>query len=105
MPATPATHYSLLFLLLVAACSSPETPPSTAFTQGDWPVYGGDANNTHYVTLDQISPENVSQLEVAWMYDTGDAFQGSEMQNNPIVIDGIMYATTPKLKVISLNMY
>ena len=37
------------------------------------------------------------------MYDTGDAFQGSEMQNNPIVIDGIMYATTPKLKVISLN--
>ncbi len=103
MPTTPATHYSLLFLLLVAACSSPETPPSTAFTQGDWPVYGGDANNTHYVTLDQISPENVSQLEVAWMYDTGDAFQGSEMQNNPIVIDGIMYATTPKLKVISLN--
>jgi len=34
---------------------------------------------------------------------TGDAFNGSEMQCNPIIVDGVLYATTPKLKVIALN--
>jgi quinoprotein glucose dehydrogenase len=88
-----------LVLFLLAACTDP--PAST--NPGDWPVYGGDRNNTHYVTLDQISPQNVDQLEVAWTFDTGDAFPGSEMQANPVVIDGIMYATTPKLKVFALD--
>ena len=39
----------------------------------------------------------------AWSYDTGDAFAGSEMQCNPIVIGGVLYATTPKLRVIALD--
>src|SRR5206468_7714617 len=46
---------------------------------------------------------NVSRLHVAWTYDTGDAFPGSEMQCNPIVIDGVLYATTPRLRVIALD--
>ncbi len=89
----------LTALLLFGACSD---LPQSSHSE-DWPVYGGDRNNTHYVTLDQISPENVDQLEVAWMFETGDSFPGSEMQTNPIVIGGIMYATTPKLKVIALD--
>ncbi len=70
---------------------------------GDWPVYGGDTDNTHYSKLDQITPENVPLLQVAWTYDTGDSFEGSEMQANPIIIDGVMYATTPKLHVFALD--
>jgi quinoprotein glucose dehydrogenase len=69
----------------------------------DWPLYGGTTDNTHYTTLSQITPANVSQLKVAWTYETGDAFPGSEMQSNPIVIDGVLYATTPKLRVIALD--
>ncbi|MDA1028114.1 MAG: pyrroloquinoline quinone-dependent dehydrogenase [Bacteroidetes bacterium] len=86
--------YGLLFV--VAACSTP-------VTTADWPVYGGNTENTHYTTLDQISPENVAQLQVAWTFETGDESPGSEMQANPIVIDGIMYATTPKMHVFALN--
>ncbi|MFT7552720.1 MAG: quinoprotein glucose dehydrogenase [Rhodothermales bacterium] len=71
--------------------------------QNNWPVYGGNSDNTHYVTLDQISPANVAELEVAWTYETGHESQGSEMQANPIVIDGVMYATTPRLHVFALN--
>jgi quinoprotein glucose dehydrogenase len=69
----------------------------------DWPVYSGNSDHTHYSTLDQITPQNVAQLRVAWTYQTHDEFQGSEMQSNPIVIDGVLYATTPKLRVISLD--
>lgn len=69
----------------------------------DWPVYSGNDEHTHYTTLDQISPRNVAQLEVAWTFDTGDAFPGSEMQANPIVIDGVLYATTPKVNVVAVD--
>jgi len=69
----------------------------------DWPVYGGSDDHTHYTTLDQISPANVKRLRVAWTYDTHDAFTGSEMQANSIVVDGVLYATTPKLQVFALD--
>ena len=69
----------------------------------DWPVYGGTSDNTHYSTLDQITPANVKQLQVAWKYETHDEFPGSEMQSNPIIVDGVLYATTPKLRVIALD--
>ncbi len=85
--------------LFISACS----PAPDPVNPNDWAVYGGNTDNTHYTTLDQITPENIGQLEVAWTYDTGDAFEGSEMQANPIVIDGILYAATPKLDVFALN--
>ena len=69
----------------------------------DWKMYGGGEENIHYSTLSQITRENVHQLEVAWQFDTGDEFKGSEMQCNPIVVDGVMYATTPKVRVIALD--
>jgi quinoprotein glucose dehydrogenase len=69
----------------------------------DWPLYGGSPDNTRYSTLAQITPANVGQLQVAWRYETHDEFPGSEMQSNPIVVDGVLYATTPKLRVIALD--
>lgn len=78
-------------------------PSAVVAQSADWPVYGGTRDNSRYSTLSQISPANVSQLQVAWTYDTHDEFTGSEMQSNPIVIDGVMYATTPKLRVIALD--
>lgn len=68
-----------------------------------WPAYGGGPANIHFSTLSQINKDNVRQLQVAWTYDSGDAFQGSEMECNPIVVDGILFATTPKLRVLALD--
>ena len=68
----------------------------------DWPVNGGPGN-IRYSGLTQINRENVKQLQVAWTYDSRDAFPGSEMQSNPIVVDGTLYATTPKMRVIALD--
>ncbi len=69
----------------------------------DWPVYGGSTDNVRYSALKQITPANVSRLQVAWTYETRDEFSGSEMQANPIVVDGVLYATSPKLRVFALD--
>src|SRR5262249_4435994 len=53
----------------------------------EWRMFGGGAENILYSTLDQINRDNVHQLEVAWRFDSGDEFPGSEMQCNPIIID------------------
>ena len=98
-PIRPPRALVLILLASVAGCAQ----PGTSAHREDWPVYGGNTDNTHFTTLSQISPSNVAQLEVAWTFDTGDAFEGSEMQANPIVIDGILYATTPRLQVFALD--
>ena len=95
----PALFVRASFLFVVAVA----LPLPAQTKSADWPVYGGSADNTHYTRLSQISPTNVRQLQVAWTFATGDEFAGSEMQANPVVIDGIMYATTPKLQVFALD--
>ena len=43
------------------------------------------------------------RLERAWEYKTGDANQRSTMHVNPIVVNGVMYITTPSLQAVALN--
>ncbi len=86
-------------LIILWAGSLGAAPPAYR----EWKVYGGGSDSIRYSALTQINRGNVARLRVAWTYDTGDAFPGSEMQANPIVVDGILYATTPKLRVIALK--
>ena len=87
---------------LVCGCGTDTTP--VAALPDDWRVTGGDPDNSRYSALDQVSRTNVSQLQVAWTYHTGDAPAArGEMQATPIVIDGVMYTTTPGLKVVALT--
>ena len=67
-----------------------------------WPVNGGP-DNIRYSPLKQITPANVGRLQMAWTFDSHDEFNGSEMQANPIVVDGVLYATTPKMRVVALD--
>src|SRR5207247_399157 len=67
----------------------------------NWPTNGGPGNS-RYSPLDGITRGNVRRLQVAWTYDSHDAFKGSEMQSNPIVAGGVLYATTPTLQVVAL---
>src|SRR5258705_1206843 len=89
---------AVALLLLGAGCASQE--PNT-----DWRVAGADPGNTRFSPLDQINTTNVGQLQVAWVYHTGDLPPDGhgEIQATPIVVDGVLYATTPKLAVIALR--
>lgn len=71
----------------------------------NWSVYLGDKASSHYSTLRQITPKNVTKLEVAWTYRAGgvDPNNRSQIQCNPLVIDGVCYGTTPDLQAFALD--
>ena len=77
--------------------------PSGGAVNVDWPVYRGDPKGNQYSPLAQIHAANVHRLERAWEYKTGDANERSTMHANPVVVDGVMYITTPSLKAVALN--
>jgi len=66
----------------------------------DWPIYGGTPQNNHFSPLSQINRQNVSQLAVAWTYDTEES---GGLQSSPIIVDGTLYGLTPTEKVFALN--
>jgi glucose dehydrogenase len=67
---------------------------------GEWRAYGGDKGYTRYSPLDQISPDNVAKLQIAWRRPALDAqFAGAYPDLNPspyyrptpIMVDGVLY--------------
>ena len=94
---TMRTVCVILAVSLLSACAPAET-------DGDWPVYLGDAGRRHYSALDQITRDNVSRLEVAWVYDAGELRGGgSTMYTSPLVIDGVLYGLSPRLVAFALS--
>src|ERR1700693_5632063 len=75
----------------------------------EWPAYAGDAGGAKYSRLKQINRENVTRLKVAWTFRTGDMSDGSvypprsAFEATPLVIDGVMYVTTPFNRLIALE--
>jgi len=81
---------SLAYAVLHAA--NPEHP---------WPAYGGGPADNRYSPLKQINTANVSQLQVAWTYDTQDG--AGDTQNQPIMIKGTLYGVTPTHKIVAID--
>lgn len=70
----------------------------------EWRSYLGDIHSTQYSSLSQIHRGNVDQLQVAWSWSSGDLIEGrTELQTNPLIIDGVLYGLTPQLKAMALN--
>src|SRR5437667_9372437 len=86
-------------LLLFAAATLPAQSP----TPVEWPVYGGGPESMRYSSLQQIKRQNVKHLKAAWTFDASDGVESSELEVNPIVVQGVLYATTVSLNVIALN--
>jgi len=75
----------------------------------DWTHYGGDAGGTRYSDLDQITRDNVEDLEVAWEYSTGDlearadVIERSAFEGTPIIAQGNLIFCTPFNEIIALD--
>ena len=65
-----------------------------------WSDYGGSADSAQYSALDQINRGNVSKLQVAWTYPTGDA---ANYIFNPLVVDGVMYVLGRNNAIVALD--
>src|ERR1700676_467393 len=96
-----------LSIVLLCTAQTPQTSPDGPGEQKlgtvDWPVYGGDPKANQYAALAQINATNVHKLRRAWEYHTGDASDRSTMYTNPIVVNGVMYISTPGLKAVALD--
>jgi alcohol dehydrogenase (cytochrome c) len=57
-----------------------------------WPTYHGDYSGQRHSRLTQITPDNVGQLTLAWSFQTG---QTQQIKASPILVDGVIYITTP----------
>jgi quinoprotein glucose dehydrogenase len=103
MPGSPNAAARLLLAACIAACAACDAGPRPQ--TGDWAITGSDPGNSRYSALDQINRDNVARLDVAWTYRTGDAPAGghSQIQATPIVVDGVLYTTTPALAVVALR--
>ena len=92
--------FAFMLFMVPFAVGQERTAPA-GYTQ--WKGYHGGPENLHYSSLKQINRENVHKLAVAWTFDTGDAFKGSELQCNPVIANGLLYATSPKARLFALD--
>jgi quinoprotein glucose dehydrogenase len=83
---------------LGAVASPPVIEPSHRYT--GWPAYGGGPEQIRYSSLAQIDRSNVRELREVWTYDSGET---GGLQTNPIVVDGLLFTTTPRHRVVALD--
>ncbi|HEX4137069.1 MAG TPA: acido-empty-quinoprotein group A [Bryobacteraceae bacterium] len=57
-----------------------------------WLTYHGDYSGQRHSKLSQITPDNVGQLKQVWRFQTG---QTQAIKASPILVDGVLYITTP----------
>ncbi|MEP6549159.1 MAG: PQQ-binding-like beta-propeller repeat protein [Gammaproteobacteria bacterium] len=94
-----------LMLAAAAGIARAQTPAEEV----DWPAYGGAPGAANYSALSDINTANVTQLRLAWQWQTGEAplkeFGTSPgmFETTPIVIDGVMYLSTPYNRIVALD--
>lgn len=89
----------------IPAARSDELTPANGFpkreTYRTWQRSHGDNGGTRFSALDQINRQNVTNLQVAWTYHSGDG--NNFIQCNPIVVGNVMYAPTSGKHIAAVN--
>lgn len=67
----------------------------------NWLTYSGNYSSDRYSDLNQITPENVADLQQRWVYQTG--VFGLSWESTPLVVDGVMYLTQRPNDVVALD--
>jgi quinoprotein glucose dehydrogenase len=95
----------LLFLCLLSIFSCKKSKNNIPTDYTSWQTYAGTKEGNRYSTNQQINLKNVNNLKVVWTYSTHDKDTGNRSQNqcNPIIINGVLYGTSPKLKLFALD--
>jgi quinoprotein glucose dehydrogenase len=92
-----------LQLPFVIALAARQPPLETA---ANWSMPGRDLGGTRYSPLTQITPANVSQLKVAWVYHMKPAGSSGVVhpsEDQPLVVGSTMYVVTPYSRVVALD--
>jgi len=93
-----------LYKVIPAAKPDELTPANGLPERGTflgWSRSHGDNGGRRYSALKQINCQNVTNLQVAWIYHSHDS--GVALECNPIVVDGIMFTPTPGNFVVAVD--
>lgn len=102
-------RYLATMCFIVCIYTSCKNPPKQHAKNNkpysQWGAYAGSKEGNRYSSNEEINLSNVHKLKVAWTYSTNDADWGNHSQNqcNPIMVDGVLYGTSPKLKLFALD--
>lgn len=98
------TMYASVLLMVLLSCSG-QRKMAKPYAGKNWTAFAGDDSKSRYSTLSQVNKQNAKDLRLQWTYRSGDFSQerGTPIQCNPVVVDGIMYGTTPGLKLVALD--
>jgi quinoprotein glucose dehydrogenase len=94
---------------LPGVIASTVADPSLQKPGTDWPAYGGSHASQRYSPLNQITPENVSKLERAWLYSTGDMPKGDPgeskygAETTPLKVGNTLYLCSAMNILIALD--
>ncbi|PZQ51531.1 MAG: membrane-bound PQQ-dependent dehydrogenase, glucose/quinate/shikimate family [Rhodovulum sulfidophilum] len=105
--ATGVTAFSPRGVIAPTEILAAPTASDPAAPVPDWAAWGANNAGTRFSALGDITPENVTGLEVAWTAHTGETPEstgsGAEDQNTPIQIGDALYICTAYGTVISLD--
>jgi quinoprotein glucose dehydrogenase len=97
------------FLSIAFLACAPPPPIDLDGPIAGWPEYGGTKGGMRYSPLTQISRENVTHLEPAWVYRSGDISDGSDgttrtsFNATPILVEDTLYFCTPFNRVVAVD--
>jgi len=106
-PGSKANGLLLIFVCAICGCTKSDSDwLAGAAAKKEWRAYLGDQASNHYSSLTQITKDNVAQLQVAWMYHSGDLPDGEygEIQCNPIIVNSVLYGSSPRTLIFALNV-
>jgi quinoprotein glucose dehydrogenase len=95
------TTMAVFVAACLAACGDGNAQQSVsrkAFDYATWDQYLGGSDSSQYSSLDQVRKNNVTELEVAWTYETGENYS-----LNPIVVEDVMYLAAHGRSIVALN--
>ncbi|MGI8950783.1 MAG: PQQ-binding-like beta-propeller repeat protein [Chitinophagaceae bacterium] len=98
-------NFKLRWIIIIAISFFISCQNKTEDNFSGWKIANGNSTANKYSSLTQIDTNNVQQLKVAWVFHTADADTSahSQIQCNPIIENGIMYGTSPMLKVFAID--
>ena len=91
---------SVLVALAAGAQVTSDQLVDAAATPENWLTYSGTYLSQRYTTLDRITPENVDELELKWVFQAASL---EAFETTPLVVDGIMYLTEAPNTAIALD--
>ena len=102
------TRFSVTLGAIALAAIAVQTQ-SASDEMVEWPFVGADQHHSKFSPADQITVDNVDQLEVVWEWEPGErplpdyGTRPGAFEATPLMIDNVLYLSTMYARVVALD--